>query len=329
MIVGYILAIVIGATLGLLGGGGSILAVPVFVYLFGIDPATATGYSLFVVGVSAAAGSVQHMRNGYLDYRTAFVFAVPSLAAVFASRRFILPSIPETVFTIGSVDLNADFLLILFLIVLLVSLLLFTKSDKDRRLLKIIIVVAPAVIIIYLMRRFVIPSAPDTLISLNGFTLEKGTAIMILFSLVMLSSAFSMIRKKDPIRWEDEEMKKHNYLLMMLQGAAVGVISGIVGAGGGFLIVPALVLMAKLPMKLAVGTSLLVVAVQSLIGFTGDIGARDIDWPFLLVFAGLAILGIAAGGYAARFISGDRLKSGFGWFVLVMAVLVLTKELIL
>lgn len=262
-IIGYILALITGLTLGIIGGGGSILTVPIFAYLLGIEPVMATAYSLFVVGVTALVGAFRYMQKGEVSYRTALVFAVPSFIAVFLTRRYIVPAIP------------------------------------------------------------------DELIQIGDWILTKDIAIMALFGVILLLAAISMIRSG---KKQDEEATeiRFNYPMIVLEGAGVGVLTGIVGAGGGFLIVPALVLLARLPMRLAVGTSLLIIAAKSLIGFLGDIGNQAaIDWPFLLIFTALSVAGIFLGTYLAGFFSSKALKKGFGWFVLLMGVVIVTKELIL
>lgn len=259
-LLGYFGALLIGVVLGLIGGGGSILTVPILVYLLYLNPVTATAYSLFVVGVSALVGAIRNMQKGLVDFRTAIVFAIPAFIAVYATRKFLVPAIPEEITTIGE------------------------------------------------------------------FILTKDLAIMLFFAIVMLLASVSMIRNK---RDESEDHSKisYNYPLIVLEGFVVGVLTGIVGAGGGFLIIPALVLLAKLPMKKAVATSLLIIAIKSLIGFIGDVENLDIDWVFLLSFTAISVIGIFLGIYASKFIAGKKLKKGFGWFVLLMAVYIIYKEL--
>ena len=265
-ILAYLSALVIGFTLGLLGGGGSILTVPALVYIVGTNPALATAYSLFVVGSAALVGAFTNIRKGLVSFKTAAVFAVPSFIAVYLTRLYLVPAIPENIFAIG------------------------------------------------------------------GFTLTKDIAIMTFFAFIMLLAAISMIRSghKNKDVAESKEPQIFNYPLIIIDGLVVGTLTGIVGAGGGFLIIPALVLLARLPMKLAVGTSLLIIAVKSLIGFMGDIQSGQlIDWPFLLLFTAFAIAGIMLGSYASNFVSGKKLKSGFGWFVLVMSIYIFVKEIFL
>jgi uncharacterized membrane protein YfcA len=258
-ILGYIGALCIGIVLGLIGGGGSILTVPILVYLFYLNPVTATAYSLFVVGVSALVGAIQNIRKGLVDFRTAIVFAIPALLAVYSTRKFIVPNIPEELFSIGD------------------------------------------------------------------FVMTKNIGIMIFFAIIMLLASISMLRtnRKDE---ERETIVTYNYPLIILEGVVVGVLTGLVGAGGGFLIIPALVLLAKLPMKKAIATSLLIIAIKSLIGFIGDVENLTIDWPFLLSFTSLSIVGIFIGMWLTNFIDGKKLKKGFGWFVLVMGIYIIVKE---
>ncbi len=257
---GYLAALLIGVVLGLIGGGGSILTVPVFVYLFAISPVTATAYSLFVVGLTALVGAFQNIRKGLVDFKTAVVFAIPSFIAVYLTRRFIMPSIPENLFAIGD------------------------------------------------------------------FMLTKNIAIMVFFAIIMLLASWSMLRNKRP-EPEPGAVIVYNYPLIVVEGFVIGILTGLVGAGGGFLIIPALVLLAKLPMKQAVATSLLIIAVKSLIGFIGDVETMEIDWQFLMVISLLSIIGIFAGVKLNHLIDGKKLKKAFGWFVFIMAIYILLKEI--
>ncbi|MCB0755801.1 MAG: sulfite exporter TauE/SafE family protein [Flavobacteriales bacterium] len=260
-ILGWIMALVIGLTLGLLGGGGSILTVPVLVYLLGINPVISTGYSLFIVGLSSLFGSYAYFKKDQVDLRTAAVFGVPSIIAVYLARKVLVPAIPDEIFTTGE--------------------FIFTKS----------------------------------------------IAIMVLFAVLMIGASYSMIKGRKDTGEETGEVK-YNYPVILLEGLVVGTLTGLVGAGGGFLIIPALVLFSGLSMKMAVGTSLLIIAVKSLIGFLGDIQNHAIDWTFLLSFAALAIVGIFLGSKLSNFIPGQKLKPAFGWFVLIMGIYILGKELL-
>lgn len=261
-IVGFAGALIIGLVLGLIGGGGSILTVPILVYVLAIDPVTATAYSLFVVGTSALVGAIRNAQKGMVDFRTGIVFAVPAFISVFLTRKFVIPAIPDELFSLG------------------------------------------------------------------GFTLTKNIAIMIFFAIIMLVAAFFMIKgRKDT--GETEQAIVYNYPMIIIEGIVVGFLTGVVGAGGGFLIIPALVLLAKLPMKKAVATSLMIIAIKSLIGFLGDVQNIAIDWKFLGVFTLISVLGIFIGIYLNKFIDGKKLKKGFGWFVLLMGVYIVLKETLL
>jgi uncharacterized protein len=263
IIAGYFAAALIGLSLGLIGGGGSILTVPVLVYLFGIDAVTATAYSLFVVGATSLVGAFPKYKEGLVDLKTAVIFGIPSIVAVYLTRAYLVPFIPDQVLTLGD------------------------------------------------------------------FELTKRLLLMGLFALLMVFASISMIRNKKPVVQAAGGEQGFKYGLILLEGAVVGVLTGLVGAGGGFLIIPALVLFTGLPMKKAVGTSLLIIAAKSLIGFTGDLGSLQPDWQLLLIVTGIAIIGIIAGNRLARQIDGNKLKVGFGWFVLVMGIYILIKESLL
>jgi uncharacterized membrane protein YfcA len=172
-----------------------------------------------------------------------------------------------------------------------------------------------------------VPAIPSEIFTFGNFTLTKDIAIMVLFAIVMLLASISMIRGRKDVG-ETSEVITFNYPLILIEGFVVGILTGLVGAGGGFLIIPALVLLAKLPMKKAVATSLLIIAVKSLIGFIGDVENLDIDWTFLLSFTGVSVIGIFVGSYLSNFIDGKKLKKGFGYFVLIMGVYILFKELL-
>lgn len=259
-LLGYAGAIVMGLSLGLIGGGGSILSVPIFVYLFSISPTVATAYSLFVVGLVALIGGIQNIFKKQVDLSVGLMFAVPSFLGVFTVRKFVMPALPDQFFQLGS------------------------------------------------------------------FVVTRDMTIMVVFAIVMLAASVSMIRgRKESKPLELSKLKRG--LLIGAEGLVVGGVTGFVGAGGGFLIVPALVILVGLDMKLAIGTSLLIIAAKSLIGFLGDLGQTPIDWGFLLAFAGLAIAGLFAGTYASQFVPSQSLKKAFGWFVLVMGVLILGSQL--
>lgn len=263
-IFGLIASSLIGISLGLIGGGGSILTVPVLVYLFGIDPVLATAYSLFIVGSSSLVGAFPKYKAGLIDIKTAVVFGIPSIIAVFLTRKVLVPAIPVILFEVG------------------------------------------------------------------GIIVTKALAMMILFAILMVAASVSMIRDKKQETQQSDAPRVFNYPLILLEGTVVGALTGLVGAGGGFLIIPALVMLSKLPMKQAVGTSLLIIAAKSLIGFTGDIAqnAEKIDWTLLSMITFLAIIGIFIGNKLSKKMNGELLKKGFGWFVLVMGIYIIVKELL-
>ncbi len=257
-ILGYVGALLIGLVLGLIGGGGSILTVPVMVYVLGFSPIVATAYSLFVVGVSSMVGTFQKYKKRLVDFKTGLAFSFPSFVAVYATRRYLLPNIPDPIFSVGTLSLTKD------------------------------------------------------------------VAIMIFFAIIMLLASVSMIKNQ---KSKNAPFKEQSYYKTFVQGLAIGGITGLIGAGGGFLYVPALVLWARIPMKRAVGTSLVIITINSLIGFLGDVQTLEIDWTFLLSFTFIAILGILLGVFLSKYISSKKLKRGFGFFILVMAIYILNKEL--
>ncbi len=265
-IIGYFGALVVGISLGLIGGGGSILTVPILVYLFRVSPVLATSYSLFVVGISSGIGSLSYIKKKLVNFKIIFLFALPSLVSVYMTRAYVVPSLPDYWFTI------------------------------------------------------------------RGLEITKNLAILILFAILMILAAFSMIQKKDGIKNHEKETKVYkakDYFLIGAEGMIVGFFTGLVGAGGGFLIIPALVILGGISMKEAIGSSLVIISVKSLIGFTGDIANQPIDWNFLGVFSLFAIAGIFIGIKLSSRISNKKLKEIFGWFVLIMGTFILTKELFL
>lgn len=260
-ILGYFGAFAIGLVLGLMGSGGSIMAVPIFAYLFHISPITTTAYSLFVVGTSASIGVLKNFNKGLIDFKIAFIFAIPAFISVYVIRKFVIPIIPEILISIGS------------------------------------------------------------------FVVTKNMGIMFLFALLMLIASISMLQMKSQ-SFKKSKIVRYNYPIMICAGVLIGILSGIVGIGGGFLIIPTLVLLVKLPMKKAVATCLFIIALKSLIGFTGDIGNQEINWSFLLVFTLIAILGIFFGVYLSTLFKSEKLKRSFGWFVLIMAIGIFCKEIL-
>lgn len=334
MMAGYASALLIGTLLGMIGGGGSILTVPVLVYMMGVDPVLATAYSLFVVGISSMVGSVEYMRKGLLSYKTALVFAAPSLLAVFATRHYLIPSLPQTLISVHGYDLTRDlaFGLVLVVGLLWAAMLLLKKklALAQAKFGPVLALMAPAAIMVFVVRQWVIPKIPEHLIEIGSLSISKSQGIMLLFAVVMLLASWAMIRGGNGASAESSDaLPEFQYGKIMLDGALVGTVTGIVGAGGGFLIIPALVLLARLPMKLAVGTSLLIITIKSLLGFLGDIQNPEIDWKLLLIFSSISVLGIFAGARLSNLVSADLLKKGFGYFTLAMGVFMILKETVL
>ncbi len=260
-IAGYFMSLVIGVSLGLLGGGGSILAVPVLAYLFALDEKVATAYSLFVVGTAALVGGLRQHQNQHVDWRTAVVFGLPAIVGVWIVRHYVVPALPEVLFTLGDFE----------------------------------------------------------------FTRRMG--MFGLFSILMVWAAYSMLSNQE--RKGGTGAVKYNYPLILLEGLIVGGITGFVGAGGGFLIIPALVVLANLDIQKAIGTSLIVIALKSLMGFfLGDALTMDVNWGFLLAFTSLSVVGIFLGVFIGKFLDGKALKKGFGYFIMVMAVFIFTMEFV-
>jgi len=256
-ILGYTLAVFIGISLGLIGGGGSILTVPVLVYLFHIEPALATSYSLFIVGMTSLSGAIYQYSKGYVDLKAALSFGLMSVVTVFAVRKYLLPLIPDILWQAGAL------------------------------------------------------------------TLTKSTAIMVLFAVLMLAASVSMVLGHR----EQAGSARTSLPVLLAFGIGVGLVTGLLGAGGGFLIIPALVLLTKTPMRMAIGTSLFIVTINSLVGFAGDIGHVYIDWSFLFIILAITVFGVLIGSIIGRQISGERLRVGFGWFVLTMGIYILSREL--
>lgn len=258
-IAGYSAAILIGLSLGLIGGGGSILTVPILVYFFMIDPVNATTYSLFVVGLTSSAGAISHFKKGNVNFQIAFLFGIPSLIAIFIMRKWVMPAMPHHLLNIGS------------------------------------------------------------------FEITKPVLLMLVFAALMLVASISMIRKQKEVLVSESHL---NYTKLVIQSIVVGIITGFVGVGGGFLIIPSLVLFAGLPMKKAVGTSLMVMTISSLLGVLGDVSRHTpINYSFLMLFSAFAIAGIIAGSYLTKYIIDTKLKPAFGWFVLFMGIFVLITTL--
>jgi len=261
-IFGYFMALFIGISLGLFGGGGSILAVPVLAYLFLLDEKVATAYSLFIIGFGALVGGLKQNRNNNVDWTTAIVFGIPSLIGVWIVRLYVIPQLPEILFNIGD------------------------------------------------------------------FSISRRMGMFGVFIVLMFAVAYSMLNNNS--RKGGTGNIIYNYPLILIEGFVIGAVTGFVGAGGGFIIIPALVLLTNLDIKKAIGTSLIIIAFKSILGFfLGDALIMSIDWNFLIVFTTLTIAGIFLGIYFGKFIDGNKLKKGFGYFVLAMALFILFTEFII
>ena len=253
---GYFFCIFIGFSLGLIGGGGSILAIPMLVFFFSIDPLIATTYSLFIVGLTAISGSIDHYRMRNIDYKTVFLFGIPSVIVLFIMRRWLLGMIPSTIMHAGS------------------------------------------------------------------WVLSKSLFIMIIFSITMLIAGWSMVKKNTYVR----SSEKFSYSRLVMQGCITGAITGFIGIGGGFIIVPSLVLFAGLPMKKAIGTSLVIITINCLVGILGNIEVvESLNFIFLSILALLAVIGILIGTWSIRFVPDKQLKPVFGWIILILSAVIFVR----
>ena len=258
-LLGYIMALFIGISLGLFGGGGSILAVPVLAYLFLLDEKLATAYSLFIVGFAALVGGIKQNINNNVDWITAVVFGIPALIGVWIVRHYVIPELPDVLFDIGD------------------------------------------------------------------FAISRRMGMFGVFIVLMVAAALSML--KENTRKGGSGDISYNYPLILIEGLIVGTVTGLVGAGGGFLIIPALVVLTNLDIKKAIGTSLVIIALKSILGFfLADALIMSIDWNFLIVFTSITIIGIFLGVYIGNFIDGNKLKKGFGYFILAMSIFMFIIE---
>lgn len=256
---GYISLFFVGLVLGTLGGGGSILSVPILVYFFSVDAVLASAYSLFIVGTTSLVGTFSRLNTKMLDYRTGLSFGLPSLLAIFSTRKWLVPAIPDVIWQVGDYELS------------------------------------------------------------------KRALILGLFAVLMILASRALILRKTEPRGQGKPLSP---IYLMGAGLITGVLIGLVGAGGGFLILPALVYLARLDFKSAVGTTLMIITTNSLIGFMGDVVNYPINWQFLSSITVLAILGILAGTRLTVGISSQILRRTFGWFVMSMGIFILVKEML-
>ncbi len=262
-ILAYLASVLIGISLGMIGSGGSILTVPVLVYLMHINPLLATTSSLFIVGTTSLVGGLRAYLKKQVDFRAITEFGIPSIFSIFVTRHYLLPALPDRLFAIGNFVVTTDiFLMILFAVLMLAASITMIVNNNESN-----------------------------------------------------SPEFTATERRDKV------------LPMLLLGLVIGVVTGLLGAGGGFLIIPSLVLFLRLPMKTAVGTSLLLIAINSLFGFLFSLKQFEYNWTILILFTLLAIAGIFIGSRLADKVRGSTLKRGFGWFVLVMGIYIIVKEL--
>lgn len=254
---GLILTVFSGLTLGLVGGGGTILMLPILHYVMGFSISASTRLSMAIVGVTAFVGSLEYFRRGDVAIRAGFIFAIPSLLSVTMVRAFILPKIPTSIATVGHVEIT-----------------------KDK-------------------------------------------AILLLFSCVMILVAMAMLR---PVENPSRAIK-NSVLSMSLSSAIVGLLTGFVGAGGGFLIVPALHLILNLPLRMAIGTSLFVIFINSVVGFAADlIKGSPLPWSSLAIVIVASVLGMFFGLTVSKKVRQHQLKKAFAFFILIIASLIFLKE---
>ncbi|MFT6631171.1 MAG: putative membrane protein YfcA [Bacteriovoracaceae bacterium] len=257
MILGFSLAVIIGLSLGLMGGGGSILTVPILVYALDMDPKTAIALSLAIVGLTSLVGSVSHMRANNIHLKIAAIFGPIAMAGTFLGAKI-------------SVYLTGAMQLIIFAVVMLIaSYFMFTKNKNQKE---------------------------------------------------------ELDEKEELDKKQATEKENLNIPLIMAEGIFVGILTGIVGVGGGFMIVPALVLLTKIPMKKAIGTSLLIISFKSFAGFAGYLGQVTIPWTFLIQFSFFTIIGILIGSHLVQYVSSQKLKRSFAVFLVIMGFFILYKN---
>lgn len=257
IIIGYILAIIIGLSMGIMGSGGSIMTLPIFVYLFHIDPSHALVYSLFTIGVTALLGSINHIKNKQIDYRSTFLFIIPSLLFIYLTKQLILPYIPTT-FHFGKTDINSS------------------------------------------------------------------QIIMFLFAFVILSSSYAMIN----MNHESFSKNKLSYFKIMLTGAFIGLLTSLFGAGGGFIIVPALVVLLGNSIHQATSTSLFIIAINSIFGFlTNYIHFYDVNWTTLIIFTVITLIGLIIGIQIKPKLNSQKMKISFGYILGIIGFSIATIEM--
>lgn len=258
-VLGFTISVLMGVSLGLLGGGGSIFAVPVLVYIFGIDATHSSMYSNFMVGITAGIGFYGYYLRNLICFKSALGFLLPALTSLFWFKEFLIPQFPDTfqVFNIQPVSKSSLILIITGLLMIIASIRMFSKNEN------------------------------------------KG------------------INRSNEVK----------PVYLNLSGMVIGGLSAFIGIGGGFLIVPALAVFAKLPMKKAIGTALFIILLKSIMGFLIDFNQYQFDWTFLIKFSAFGMVGMLAGIYLSGLVSNEKLKKGFAWLIFGVGSMVLIKEL--
>lgn len=253
-----------GTVLSFLGAGGSILTLPILVYLFQIDIIQATTYSLLLVGLTAVFGCVASFKDKLIDFKTGIIFGIPSIIGVVLARKIVLPFLPDQILV-------------------------------------------------------------------GNFILEKSFLIMILFAVLMLVSSSLMIRDRKPVlsKTNNKNAYERN-IIIILEGLIVGQLTGFVGAGGGFLIIPALVLLTGLSMNIAVATSLFIIAIKSLMGYLSDlIDGFQTDWMFVFYVCVFTLIGVFFGRILSKRVSDKQTKKLFGYMTLIISIIIIGEQIIL
>jgi uncharacterized protein len=288
--VGHFLAICIGISLGLLGGGGGVLALPMLVYVMGIPPKSAIAMTLVIVGMGSLLGLIPHWRKGYVNLRIALIFgSATAVGSFLGARAATLPFV------------TGKFQMLLFALMLLLAAGLMIRRSSEPRLSQVV-------------------SEPEISVS-NQTLIALGSRT---------TQTFSQISSPDletPQQESDTQLTplQSSWVWLIAEGLVVGLLTGLVGIGGGFAIVPALVLLGKLPIRQAIGTSLLIIIFNAISGLLGYLGKVSIDWSMTLSLTIVASLGTLMGSYLAQFIPAKQLQRSFGYFMLLVAMYTLTR----
>ncbi|MDM1295458.1 sulfite exporter TauE/SafE family protein [Sphingobacterium sp. N143] len=260
-IIGFILAVLVGLSMGLMGSGGSILTLPIFVYLFHIEPQYALDYSLFSIGILALIGSIRPLKKNEINLKTTAIFLVPSLFSVYLTKRYLLAAIPEQ-------------------------------------------------------------------FNLAGVEISRNHTIMLLFSAVIIISASAMVTQRKQVKTVAVIMNSVQIAKITLVGFLVGIMTGLVGAGGGFIIVPALVLLIGIPLKQAIATSLFIIGLNASFGLVANYQLMEhINWPILILFTLITLIGLQIGSKWKERLDTIKLKGIFGYFLLGIGTLILISEI--